>query len=193
VRYNAILSIKDTTSGSVTYPVTKQEVKDYLRLEGFVDVDDSTSESLSDFDFDDTLIDETIIAVCEMFEQKCGFHVRPKTLAVVLTNLKGRIELPGPVGSAAITAVNEDGDAIDADLIEVVGNTWKFLKSPCYQDMVVSYSAGYGQTGCPSLPKAIKHDIIRAAAFYYMNRGDKQSHQFISTLAKKYSRNGPIC
>jgi hypothetical protein len=186
LRYNAILSVNDITDDSDVgaEPITRQEVKDYLRLEGFTDLGESTSESLSDFDYDDDLIDDSIQAVREMFEQKCSFHLIPKTLEVVLCNGKGMIELPGPVRGAITTLKNDEGDTIDTDLITVVGNKWKFLKCPTYHDMVATYEAGFIE-----VPKAIKLDLIRAAAYFYLNRGDKESFVFISQLASKHSRN----
>lgn len=189
MKYNAILSISDVTDASDvgSEPITKQEVKDYLRLEGFTDLGESTSESLSDFDFDDDLIDDIIPAVRGLFEEACGFHLVPKVLEVVLCNGKGMQELPGPVRGALTTLKDDEGEVIDTDLITVVGNHWKFLKCPKYHDMVATYDAGY-----ITVPKAIKTDLIRAAAYFYMNRGDKQSHLFVSQLARKYSRSSFI-
>lgn len=186
MNYNAVISIEDISneSGEITEPITVQEVKDYLRLEGFTDTDESTSESLSDFDFDDTLISEAITAVREMFELKCSLSLIPKTLQVVLTNLKGMIELPrGPISSVT-GIVNSDGDAIDTDNIKTIGDQWKFLACPTYENMTVTYEAGY-----TTVPKGIKLDLLRAAAYYYMNRGAEVIQPFVSQLAKKYSRN----
>lgn len=181
MNYNAIINITETAD-NITEPITVQEVKDYLRLEGFTDTDESTSESLSDFDFDDTLIGEAITAVREMFEVKCSLSLVPKTLDVVLTNLKGMVQLPrGPV-TLVTGIVNSEGDAIDTDLITVVGS--KYLKSPTYENMTVTYDVGYTE-----VPKAIKLDLLRAAAYYYMNRGMESVPVFVSQLASKYSRN----
>jgi hypothetical protein len=179
------LDVNDVTDASDVgnEPITIQEVKDYLRLEGFIDTGESTSESLSDFDFDDDLISDAITAVREMFEEKCWFHLIPKTLEVVFSNGKGMIELPGPVNGSLTTLKNDEGDVIDTDLITVVGNKWKFLKEPCYNDMVATYEAGYA-----TVPKAIKLDLLRAAAYFYMNRGDKESQIFVSQLANNHSR-----
>jgi hypothetical protein len=192
VKYNAVISVDDvsTDSGEITYPITRQEFKDYARLEGFTDADESTTESLSDFDFDDDLIDDVIAAVTEMFELKCGLSLYPKTLESVLTNLQGMQELPrGPIGSADISIVDCNGNDVAATSIKTVGGMWKFLKSPCYEDMAVTYEAGYGATGCPPVPKSIKIDLLRAAYYFYMNRGSEASKLFVSQLAAKHSRN----
>ena len=68
---NLIYDIKDITteSGLPEEPVTLQEMKDYLRLEGFVDEEESTTESLSDFTFDDTLINTMISAARQKIEK----------------------------------------------------------------------------------------------------------------------------
>jgi hypothetical protein len=186
VRYNGVLDIDDITDASDVgdEPITKQEVKDYLRVEGFTDLGESTSESLSDFDYDDDLIDDTITAVREMFEARLGIHIVPKRLRVLFNNGKGMQEMPGPMIGDFITLKDEDGEDIDEDLIKLLGSKKKFLKEPTCQMMTAIYEAGL-----TSVPKAIKHDLIRAAAYYYMNRGDKESHLFINQLTNNISRN----
>lgn len=189
MKYNAVLSIKDVTTDSpADDPITLQEVKDYMRLEGFTDVEDSTSDELSDFDFDDDLINDLIPAAVELLEESCSLSLKPKTLEVVLTNLRGRIELPrGPIGE--ITEVlDSEGEAVDLDDIETVGNVWKFVRYPCWSDMVWTYEAGYGGADTPELPKAIKTDLLRLVTFMYLNRGDKERRAFSLQLASKYSR-----
>lgn len=183
MKYNAVLSVLE--SGLGAEPITGTELKNYLRLEGFTDSDESTSESLSDFDFDDSLITDIITAARQAMEKGTGISLVTKTIAAAITNLRGRIEIPyGPVGTIS-SLVDSDGDAIVTDDYTVVGNEWKFLVSPCYQDMVITYTAGYS-----TLPKAIKIDLLRLAGYMFINRGDDQGIQkFTSQLAKKYSRN----
>src|SRR6187399_2539439 len=80
-------------------PVTLQEVKDYLRLEGYVDDDESTSDDLSDFDFDDTLIEQMITAAREQMEKISASSIVNKTWQAVINNYR-KLELPkGPVQS----------------------------------------------------------------------------------------------
>lgn len=108
INYSKTIDVSDE-SGSITEPVTVQEVKDYLRLEGFVDAGDSTSTDLSDFTYDDDLIEELITAVRERFEEICGISIVPKTLKSMITNVCGFIEIPyGPVSS--ITSLKDDDD-----------------------------------------------------------------------------------
>lgn len=183
MNYNAVLSTSESSLGSE--PITGTELKNYLRLEGFTDSDESTSESLSDFDFDDTLITDIITAARQTLEKACGISLVTKTIEAVITNLAGRIELPyGPVNTIS-SLLDSDGATIEEDDYTVVGNQWKYLVSPCYEDMTITYTAGYS-----SLPKALKLDVLRLAAYMFIHRGDDSSiAAFTSQLAKKYSRN----
>lgn len=180
--YNAVTDISESSLGAE--PVTTTEVKNFLRLEGFTDTNASTSESLSDFDFDDTLIGETITAARETFEKLCGVSIVTKTIVATLTNLKGRIEIPyGPVNS--ITSLyNSEGSEITSDNYTITGTKFKTLVSPLYEDMVLTYTAGFSD-----VPKALKTDILRLAGYMYLNRGNDTSvGLFASQLAKNHSR-----
>jgi len=184
--YNVIKSVRDTTS-SITEPITTQEVKDWVRLEGFTAVGGSELT----FSDDDTIITMIRTAVREQFEKITNLTLTAtRTKEVVLTNLCGDIELPyGPIGSVT-AALDCEGNTIDTDDIELTGTHFKYLKSPKYADMTITYTCGYGTSGCETLPQSIKMDMLRAAAYYYMNRGDDPAVQkFIYQLALKYSRN----
>lgn len=189
--YNAVVSVQDVTDESDigVEPVTLQEVKDYLRLEGFIDVDASTADDLSDFDFDNNLIEDIIIpGARQLIEEKAGLSLIPKTMEAVLTNLCGMIEIPfGPVRSMTSLFDSETTEILAANYT-VVGNHWKYLKSPCQKNMVLTYEAGY-----VTLPAALKLDLLRLCAYMYENRGDDPSiDKFSSQIASKYSRNTPI-
>jgi hypothetical protein len=189
MNYNAIISIEDITdeSGVFEEPVSLDEMKDYLRLEGYTDTDESTADDLSEFDFDDLLITELITTGREKFESLTNTHLLPKTLEVVFTNGCGMIELPGPF-TTIMTLVDENGTAIESTNYTLIGNKWKYLKEPCYQHMTATIEAGY-----PELPKSLKIDIMRLVAYMYENRGDDQSIEKFSTqLAGKYMRGGWI-
>ena len=108
--YNETYSIKDVTDESdlSAEPVTLQEMKDYLRLEGYIDTDESTSESLSDFDFDDNLLTDLIKASREQIEKISASSITLKTWQAVINNYK-KYELPmGPVQSI-VSLINVDG------------------------------------------------------------------------------------
>ena len=191
MKLNAIHSISDVTteSGPFEEPVAIEELKEYLRLGGFVDTDESTSDDISEFDFDDEIIADINQAARELMEQYTGITLIPKTLEVVVSNGKGRQELPGPVGEIT-EALDYNGDEIDLDDITLVGNTWKYIKCPKYEEMTITYTAGYGNDDLPQIPKAIKVDIMRLAAYLYIHRGDDPAIQvYASQLARKYKRN----
>ncbi len=187
---NDILSKTDVTdeSGDFEEPVSIDEMKDYLRLEGYVDDDESTSDDLSDFDFDDRLIADLIRTSREQMERISNSTIVAKTWEVVLTNLCGMQELPmGPVGTI-ISLYDDNGDEVTSDNYTIVGNNRKFLKSPCQANMTITYEAGY-----TVVPKSLKIDIMRLTAYLYENRGDDAGIQkFASQLALKYAREGWI-
>lgn len=183
--YNNFWDHRDITyeSGTVTEPVTLDEVKDYLRLQGFTDDDESPSESLSDFDFDDDLLTDMIKAARETFEEYCGLSLIPKTIQAMISNPLGGQEIGyGPVGEVT-ELLHSDGTELTG--FTVSGVQWKRLLSPFYCNMKITYEAGY-----TTLPKPIKVDLLRCIAYIYTNRGDAGGiEKFVSQLAKKYSRN----
>jgi len=61
INWANVVDITDS-SGAITEPVTLQEAKDYMRLTGFVDVGESPTTDLSDFSFDNDLIEDLITA-----------------------------------------------------------------------------------------------------------------------------------
>lgn len=187
-----ILDITDE-SGEIEYPVTVDEVKDYVRLEGYVDDNESTSDELSNFDFDDTLIASDIKTAFEYFEKICWLSLRPKTIQWSFTNLCGGVHFPyGPHGDV-VELLDCNGDEITSDNYKIVGQVFKRLKYPCYEDMSISMNVGYGTTGLPELPEPIRKDIIRLVAYIYENRGDDASiEKFASQLAKVYSKKSPL-
>lgn len=190
MNYNAIISVQDVTdeSGVFEEPVSVDEMKDYLRLEGYVDLDESTSDDLSNFDFDDMLIAELIKAGRQLMEEKAGISILPKTIEAVITNLCGMIELPyGPITSIT-TLLDCEGTEITSVSYRVIGNNRRYLAYPCYANMTITY-----ETGFESLPKGIKIDLMRLVAYMYENRGDDPSiAAFASQLVKSYSRKTPI-
>ena len=190
MNYNAIISHDDITdeSGVFEEPVSIDELKDYLRLEGYVDNDESTSDELSEFDFDDPLIADVLKASRQLIEEKAGITIVPKTIEAVITNLCGMIEIPyGPVISIT-SLLNCEGEAIESTSYKIIGNKWKYLAYPCYSNMTITYEAGW-----EVLPTSIKLDIMRLAAYLYENRGDDQgAAKFASQLVRTYSRKTAI-
>lgn len=189
MNYNAVISTEDVTeeSGVFEEPVSLEEMKDYLRLDGYIDVNESTSDDLSSFDFDDRLLTDLIRASRELIEEKAAITIVPKTREAVITNLCGMIEIPyGPVIS--ITSLYDCEEAeITSDNYKVIGNKWKYLAYPCYSNMTITYEAGW-----EVLPRSIKIDIMRLVAYMYENRGEEEVAKFASQLVKTYSRKTPI-
>lgn len=190
MNYNAVISWEDVTDESGVYeePVSIDEMKDYLRLEGYTDFDESTSDDLSDFDFDDPLIADLIKASREAIEEGARISILPKTIEAVITNLCGMIEIPvGPVGEI-ISLIDENGTEITSDNYKIIGNKWKYLAWPCSCNLTITYETGYEK-----LPTPLKIDIMRLCAYMYENRGeDSNIQRYASQLAGKYSRDGWI-
>lgn len=182
MNYNAVISVNDLTSDSGEMPilVSLLEMKDYLRLQGFVDSDSSPSTELGEFDFDDSLLDDLIRSATELIEEKAGLSLYQKTLQAVVTNLCGMVEIPyGPVIS--VTSVKDvDGNDLS---YSVTGNFWKYLKTPLQKEIYIIYEAGYSE-----LPKSIKMDIMRIVAYMYENRYDEGVNNLAFRLCSKYSR-----
>lgn len=158
--YNLIHLIEDISeeSGSAGEPVTLQEVKDYLRLEGFTSGDD--------FDFDDDLI-ETLIIEARMYVEKItGIHLVNKHLHVVASNGEGMIELPGPV-TGGITGLDEDGNALGPDF-KTIGQFFVKVKTPNLPMMDFTYWGGYSGNA----PAWAKGAIKAYVADHYEYRGD---------------------
>lgn len=145
---NLIIEVSDLSSSNT--PVTLEEVKDYMRLRGFQDVDDSPPTGLSDFDFDDTLIQSMIEAAVNTIERYCGISVKTHVWRAVVDNEAGMIEIPyGPVND--VLSVKIDDAEVD---YKTTGSSFKYLVSPRARSVVVEYEAGYGNN-CP-------HDIVLA-------------------------------
>mgnify|MGYP001560790285 CR=1 FL=1 len=160
---NQIINVEeDFGSGEVTEPVTLQQAKDYLRLEGFGG-DDSGEQ---DFDFDDTLINSMIQEAREWVEKFTGQYIVPRSLTVVLLNQAGMIKLPGPViGSIVFT--DKDDTVIDSDDYDIIGTQWPKLET-CYDERITAdYEAGY-----ETYPKWVENAILAYVADHYEFRGD---------------------
>lgn len=165
--YNLLIDWQDQTEESgIVEPLTVSEVKNYLRLEGFID----SSESLSsEFNDDDALIADLIRSARERMENYTGLSLIPKTWEIEFTNLNGNFTIPfGPVN--AINYLKDDeGDSISTDDYSTSFNLRK-LKYPTWPDMTMQYEAGY-----TILPKGLKDALYKEVAYRYINRGDDDS------------------
>lgn len=167
-----------TGTAPVTYsePVTVAEFKIYARYEGFT----CSDGSLSEFNYDDTLISETITAARELAEKWCGISIVTKALRAVITNCAGWAEIPqGPV-NAISSWKNKDGE----DITDYTLNGQKFpqIQSPNLERMVIEYVAGY-----TNVPKAIKTAILRQTLWMMEHRGDEQEFDLCNSAIYQLS------
>lgn len=174
MNYNALFDIIDVTDESTgDEPVTVQEFKDYLRLEGYIDVDESTADDLSDFDFDDALIAKIIKKARIRVEKRHNVSLVAKTLQGTLTNLCGMAELLYPPIGDIVSLYDEDENEIESTDYKIIGSYKKFLKYPCYKNMVITY-----ETLASDEDYSI--EILREAAYMYENRGDDSRDKTIT-------------
>ena len=162
--YNLLIDWEDQTSESgIVEPLTVQEVKNYLRLEGFID----NSESLAtDFDDDDTLIAELITSARLGLEEFTGLSFIPKTWEIEFDNYSGSFEIPfGPVNSVN-SLTDSEGNAVAVGDYTMSINK-RVLKTPTWGELVLNYEAGYAD-----LPARLKEAMYKEIAYRYINRGD---------------------
>ena len=159
---NRLISFKETTAASgVTEPLTLQEVKDYLRLEGYLDPSDSTA---TEYDDDDDLIESLITAARERVEMFTGLSLVPKTMEIEFDNELGNFKLPfSPVNS--ITSVT---DADGNDLTYELDVTESIILTALGLNIRAEYEVGY-----TSVPAALKASMRQEIAYRYEHRGDE--------------------
>jgi len=157
-----LIIVYTTTGGATsTEPVTIQEVKDYLRLEGFIDDIDSPS---SDYDDDDEIISDLITSARQRLEAFTGLSFIPKTYQIEICNLAGNFAIPyGPV-----TEILSVEDTSGTALTYTTTINLSKLKTPVQDDIVIEYVCGYAV-----LPKGLKEAMLKEIAYRYTNRGDE--------------------
>jgi len=154
----------NTTTTIVADVVTVAEMKNYLRLEGFIDDSESIS---SEFDDDDNIIAELIVSARQRLEEYTGESFVPKTMEIEFTNLAGNFEIPfGPV-TTILYLRDSEGDSISTDDFTISFNG-RILKTPKYEEMTMQYECGY-----TVLPKGLKEAVMKEVAYRYINRGDE--------------------
>lgn len=190
--YNNILKTIDISeeSAPVTEPVTLEEMKNYLRQEGFIDDDDSTA--IPDFEDDDTLLEEMITASREELEETLNVSLVNHTWqAQGLTNMASHKQfeycpVKGKDNTLEITSLlDSEGTAYDITDEDVVKEVGGFLKYPNDCDMTAEYDVVI-----TTVPKAVKLEIMRMVAYQYENRGevDGLDGYKYSNSVMKYSR-----
>lgn len=162
-KYNLIIDYIETTGSSVEEPVTVQQAKDWMRLEGFID---DESSSVIDFDDDNDFIEMLITSARKMIEQFTGLSIVQKSFEVELTNLAGNIKLPfGPV--IEITSLTTSTGTDELEYTTSINKAK--LKTPCQSDLKIEYSAGFTE-----VPEWVNHAILTEVAYRYIHRGDEE-------------------
>jgi hypothetical protein len=164
---NLYHDIKEITSVSPSLPVSVASMKDYMRLEGFVDEDESTTSLLSSFDYDDTLITDMIWAAVKKIEKYCGISLVSRIYKDCVSNGAGDIELRyGPV--TEINSITyKDGTEIDEDSYETTGFDFLTLDTVFTDKIIINYDTGY-----TDLPEELELGIKQCVAYWYTNRED---------------------
>jgi len=160
---NQIINVdEDFDSGEVTEPVTLPQVKNYLRLAGFV----SDTSGEQEFDYDDDILTAMITEARMWVEKFTGQYIVPRSLTVVLLNQAGFIELPGPV-VGTVSFADADDSGIDPTDYKIIGTVFPKLetKFPCR--LTATYEVGY-----TDFPKWVPDSVLAYIAFAYENRGD---------------------
>lgn len=159
--WNAIRSIsEDYESSPITEPVSLDEAKTYLMMEGFQDVDESTP---LDFDGEDDMLESIIAASRKTVERSTGLHLVSKTIRVLHTNLAGDLELPGP-WVAFVSFEDSEGTEVDEEDVTLVGDEFKVLIFPKYENATIEYQAGYESD---NLPEDVKEAVLKEILYRY--------------------------
>lgn len=165
MKYNLLIDWEDLTNESgIVEPVTLAEVKNYLRLEGFINDNTSITPVFND---DNTYILSLIKASREALEEFTGLSFVLKTWQIEFDNYAGNFEIPfGPV--LDILELHPQGESLASDELDFTTSSNKrILKTPEYGNLVMVYDAGY-----LTLPKRLKDAMLKEIAYRYINRGD---------------------
>ena len=129
MKYNAVLDVNFSAESS-TEPVTLNEAKQWCKIE-------------LDIAEENTLITELIKSARMQCEGYLCISLIARTVTALLNNTLGDIELPyGPV--VAFTSLTDsEGDAITSGNYTLKGTVFKYIHSPCYDNMVAIYTTGY--------------------------------------------------
>lgn len=163
---------KKVVTGPTEEPVSLDEAKLFMNV---------------DYDEKDDLISSLIISARQLLEEKYDIGIVEKTLMVVVDNSCGGIDLPGaPIG--IITGVDREGTAVT---LTTIGESDKYVESPCSCYLKLSYKSGYPIGTVPEVYKtAIKQQVL----WMFENLGDVETIDKICPMAaaclKPYRRNG---
>lgn len=167
--YNAVISTvfgpEDTTE-----PITLAEVKRKLRI----------MDATTDFD---TELNDLITQCRQMFEEVLGVSMIQRTVYAVLQNQLGNMELPyGPL-NAVTSAQDKDGNTIDANSYNIIGEKFAYLETK-YDWIGLTYTVN------AYAPAGLKEALLREIAWRFNHRGDEEndSNGLHAREALKYKR-----
>jgi uncharacterized phiE125 gp8 family phage protein len=154
---------------ATTEPVTLTEAKLYCKITGTGD---------------DTIITNLIKAAREQIEVYTGRSLAEKTYQVQYDRMtQESFPLPcQPIKSvSSVKLVSEDSTEISLTLNSnyyLIGAPFTQMRlSGVYStrspQLLVEFIAGYGATGCPVLPQALKDAILKRILVLYTHRGDE--------------------
>lgn len=156
LKYNAVLDV--VFSGSITEPVTKDEVKAFCKL--------STGTA------EDDILDMLITTARQQCEDFTGISFVLRTVTTVITNLNGRIYLPYCPLKTFTSLKDADGNEITSADYKLSGTQFPQLITPKYERMTAVYTAGYGTGGYGPLPSELKTAVLQQVFYLYTNRGE---------------------
>lgn len=181
MRRNAIIEYADVSNFSqpVIEPVTVEEFKNYARLQGFEEDNESGEFT---FDSDDAFIAQLITASRMAIEEITGKSLVAHEWKAVIENGYGQV-LPFSNGAEITEVIDADGKDITSS-ITTQGIDFKRISGNCGQ-LTVSYST---DGDCPA---ALKTAILVDVLWRYENRGDssisKQAQQIAVLHKAPYS------
>ena len=167
-----------TLSESGDEPISVNEVKFQLSMK--FDASDTY-----DFNDDDAFISMLITNSRDAIERFAGISIKDKEIEAEVRNELGNIKLLyGPVYQ--ITEVlDADGDAVT---YTTRGGRYPEIKTPLYDYMKVTYTAGYANCGL-QVPASLKQAITEEVGWRYMNRGDANEAGVCSDSARRLVSN----
>jgi hypothetical protein len=150
--FNAVLDIQ-FDEGTITEPVTLQEVKDWLKI-------DVTDE--------DILLEELITSGRQLCESYTGLGFITRDIVAVLNNSCGNIYLPYSPITSDIVLKDVDDNVITSPSIRGVLSKW--INQPIIDYIKAEYTAGYAV-----LPVHFKNALLTTIAYLYEHRGDEEA------------------
>ena len=162
--YNSILDVVDTTSGSITEPVTLDEAKLYLRVSN---------------DIENDLISSLIVSARLMLEKYTGFSLVEKTFTIIINNSLGNCVVPyGPYDVDDITASD------NSDIVVKKRNRNVVIESPITDYLSLDCEGGYTSD---TLPENLKTAIKEQVSYMYLQRDNVIPTTGLCDKARQYA------